>query len=271
MNRISIRKSLRGLPWLMYLAAALAAAGLKVHYSRATVDDLAWVLEPTATVVGWLLCEPLRRNPHVGWVAAGGSFIIAPACAGVNFLILVLSVSVLGFAHRFRGARQCCGWLLLTVCAAYVLTIAVNSLRILIAVHLYRAEMHAGWLTPERVHRLAGAMVYLVGLWAAWLGFDYLSARARQDGASAGWAPTVVLPAAYIGMTVVVPLLNGAWRDFGMRYLEHALTVSLLAAATLPLLSLIRWATSGAIVPGPRSGGDGQTHSLGGRGRTGDC
>ena len=45
------------LPWLSWGTALLAAYGLKLAYSRATVADLAWILVPTARAVGWLRGE----------------------------------------------------------------------------------------------------------------------------------------------------------------------------------------------------------------------
>jgi exosortase K len=268
MTAVTKREPGRGFAWLTYLSTALAAIGLKAHYSRATVADLAWVLEPTATVVGWLRRQPLLLDANLGWMAPDGSFVIAPACAGINFLILVFAVSVVGFAHRLRAPYQRCGWVLMVAWAAYLLTIAVNSLRIAIAVALYQIEVHAGWLTPERVHRVAGSTIYLAGLWTAWIVLDHLSARFRSEPASSGWA-FIVVPGAYIGMTVVVPLLNGAWCHFGARYLEHAITVSLVAVSAVPLLSLVRWATSWST--GAREGRHGQTDDSGGRRRAGDC
>jgi exosortase K len=255
--------------WLIDVATLLVALGLKARYSRADVTDLRWILAPTAAVVGWLRREPLVLDAQFGWTAPDGSFVIAPACAGVNFLILVFAVCVLGFVGRFRSARQRWGWFILAAGGVYLLTIAVNALRIVVAVNLYRMEIHAGWFTPQRVHRLAGTMIYLAGLWTAWLGADLLSARLQHSSTTPGRVPAFVLPAAYICTAVVEPWLNGAWRHFGDRYLEHAVTVSLLAVGTVPLLSLMRWATSWS-----RSLGEdthGQTDDSGGRGRANDC
>jgi exosortase K len=241
-----------------YLSIGLAALTLKLHYSGATVDDLAWILRPTAAAVGWLVGQPLWRDPDLGWVAADGDFVIAPACAGVNFLILVFALPAAGFAHRFRSSHGRWAWVAGVACAAYALTIVVNALRIALAVGLYRTEVHAGWLTAERIHRMAGTVVYLVGLWAAWLGFDRLSARLGR-AAAGEWSGMILVPAAYLSVTVALPLANGAWRQLGTRYLEHAATVSMLTLATVVLLSLTRWFTT--------SGGDGEAIGPGGRGR----
>jgi len=292
---------LRGFAWLTYLSTALVTIGVKQHYSHATVADLAWILAPTATVVGWLRRQPLVLDASLGWMAPDGSFVIAPACAGINFLIVAFTVSVVGFVDRFRSARQRGAWFVAVSCAAYLLTIAVNTLRIIIAISLYATDVDTGWLTPERLHRLAGSAIYLAALWAIWIALDHLAARwviqhpqpeplpkplphssqaplklragfGRGLGLGLGLggrSASIVVPAAYLGMTVVLPLLNGAWQHFGVLYLEHAITVSLLVAGSLLLLSLGRWFTSGSAAA--RGDTHEQADDSGGRRRAGNC
>jgi exosortase K len=216
--------------------AVLAAYGLKLHYSRASAEDLAWILAPTARAVGWLRSEALTSNPGAGWVAPDGSYVIAPACAGVNFMILVLTVSVLGFAHRLRSPGARLSWWLASLGGAYLLTIAVNTLRILAAVELYRHDV--AWLTPEAAHRLLGTVLYLGALWGAFAVLDGVTTR--RAGARSWLLPAVLVPGLYLGMTLVVPLLTGAWREPGGRYAEHAMMVSITTTAALSLFILAR-------------------------------
>ena len=107
-----------GLPWISWGTAVLAAYGLKLYYSRASAEDLAWILVPTARAVGWLRGETLTLIPGAGWAPPDGSYFIAPACAGVNFMILVLTVSVLGFAHRLRSPGQRLALVARSLCGA---------------------------------------------------------------------------------------------------------------------------------------------------------
>lgn len=203
----------------------LAAYALKLHYSRAAAEDLAWILAPTARAVGWLRGETLTPGPG-GWMAPDGSYVIAPACAGVNFLILVLTVSVLGFSHRLRSPGQRLSWWIGSLLGAYVLTIAVNTLRILAAVELYRTGP-VTWLTPEQEHRLLGTTLYLGALWGVFCLLDRLTASGTRSKLA------LLVPGIYLGMTVVVPLLNG---HTGGRYLEHVIMVSLATLASAGLL-----------------------------------
>ncbi|HYO14730.1 MAG TPA: exosortase K [Thermoanaerobaculia bacterium] len=237
MRRLGDGQRLRNRPWMSWGMAVLAAYALKLHYSRASAEDLAWILVPTARAVGWLRGETLSLSPGAGWVAPDGSYVIAPACAGVNFMILGLTVSVLGFAHRLRSPGSRLSWWLASLGGAYVLTIAVNTLRILAAVELYRLDPVA-WLTPEQGHRLLGAALYLAALWGVFAVLDGLTAQGRA-GARSMLVAAVLVPGAYLGMTVVVPLLNGASRRPGGQYVEHAMMVSLVALAPAGALALL--------------------------------
>jgi exosortase K len=207
------------LPWLSWGTALLAAYGLKLAYSRATVADLAWILAPTARAVGWLRGETLVFLPGFGWGPADGSYFIAPACAGVNFLILVLTVSVLGFVHRLRSPRQRLAWWLAAAAGAYLATIAVNTLRIVAAVELYRQGPVAG-LTPEQLHRLLGVLLYLGALAGIYGLLDRLTA-----GEGFSLAGGLLVTGVYLGMTLIVPLLTG---HPGERYAEHAMMVLIM-------------------------------------------
>ncbi len=220
-------------PWLSWGAALAAAYGLKLAYSRSSAADLGWILVPTARAVGWLRGETLAFHPGAGWVAPDGSYVIAPACAGVSFLILALTVAVLGFAHRLRSPRARFGWWLGSAAGAYLFTIAVNTLRIVAAVELYRLGPVAG-LTPGQLHRLLGVVIYLGALWGLYAALDRLT-----GGRGAG---ALLVLGAYLGMTLVVPLLTG---HPGERYAEHAMMVSTIAG-----VFLAGWAWHRRAIPG---------------------
>jgi exosortase K len=221
-------------PWLSWAAVVAAAYGLKLLYSRASAGDLAWILVPTARAVGWLRGEGLTFSSGAGWVAPDGSYYIAPACAGVNFLILALAVSVLGFSHRLRSPGARLGWWLGSLAGAYILTLAVNTLRIVAAVELYRLGPVAG-LTPEAAHRLLGILFYLGALWGLYAALDRLTGGRSGGG--------LLVAGAYLGMTLLVPLLTG---HPGARYAEHAMMVSLIMALCLAgRWAALRWRRAG--------------------------
>ena len=231
-----MRMTVYGRPWLSWGTALLAAYGLKLAYSRASAADLAWILVPTARAVGWLRGEILTLSPGAGWVAPDGSYFIAPACAGVNFMILALTVSVFGFSHRLRSPGARLSWWVASLAGAYVFTIAVNTLRIVAAVELHRLGSVAG-LTPGQIHRLLGAVLYLGALWSLFGLLDRVTCRAHERARST-LTGVLLVTGAYLGMTVVAPLLTG---HPGARYAEHAMMVTMITLLFLAYRFAIVW------------------------------
>jgi exosortase K len=222
------------LPWISWGLTVLAAYGLKRYYSRASAEDLAGVLAPTARAVGALRDETLIFVPEAGWAAPDGSYVIAPACAGMNFLILAFTLSALGFSHRLSSPGRRLAWGLGSLLGAWAATIAVNGLRIAAAVALYRSGPPPG-LTPEQAHRLLGAVIYVGALWALFSMLDGLTAPGHARSPYAA----VLVAGLYLGMTVVTPLLNGApGRQPG--YAGHAMMVTLVTVTALGLWFLAR-------------------------------
>jgi len=224
-------------PWVSWASCVAAAYGLKLGYSRAGVPDLGWILAPTAKLVGALRGERLAAGA-AGWAPPDGSYVIAPACAGVNFLILAFVVSVLGFSHRFRTSRGRFLFWLGALGGAWTMTLGVNTVRILAAIELYRRGSILG-LDPEQLHRLLGVVVYLGALWGVFAALDRLT-RVQTTGGRGPAAALLLVPGAYLGMTLGVPILTGAFRAGGPRFAEHAIMV---LGATLAALgvALVGW------------------------------
>jgi hypothetical protein len=153
----------------------------------------------------------------------------------VNFLILAFTLSGLGFAHRLSSPGRRLAWGLGSLIGAWAVTIAVNTLRIVAAVAVYRSGPPPG-LTPEQAHRLLGAVIYLGALWTLFAALDRLTApHPERDPFSAA----VAVAGLYLGMTVVTPLLNGALRR-QPGFAGHAMMVTLVTVTALGLLCLAR-------------------------------
>ena len=226
-----------------YLVAVLLALTLKQYYSRACPEDLEWILKPTAGLVSSLCGDTFRFEAGKGYVCDDRRVIIAPACAGVNFMLMAFGMAVFAGLPHMRGTRHGLTWLVFSLPAAYGLTLAVNALRILVSIHTLSAGTFAGGLAWERVHRLEGVVIYFF--------FQYLfysmiqkTIRIYKAGETVAESPvrfekssgrkeTIrgillkgVTPCAwYLGVTLAVPLLNGAAGRYGNRFYEHAAMV----------------------------------------------
>ena len=138
-------------------ALAVVVAG-KQLYRDASAADLNWILAPTAKVVSWLTGGHFAYEP-AGWADHEIGFVIAVPCAGVNFALAAFLALVIGALPGMTTVRATA--LRLAACAAiaYVATLAINTIRIAIAVAMHRADLGGA----ER-HQIEGIFVYLVGL-----------------------------------------------------------------------------------------------------------
>lgn len=209
------------------LAALGAAYAVKRFYSTATAGELRLVLAPTT----WLV---ERVGGHrfdwtsAGYLSAEADFLVAPACAGLNFLVVAFSALVLGFARPARPPWQNGAVLLASAAAAAAATVLANALRILVAIPLWTHRVALGPLTNARLHELVGVVVFL-----GMLLLLFLAAR---------WVAGVRVPAwvalvPYAGVMLVVPLLRGGAGRAG--FWGHAAVVAgallTVAAAGLAL------------------------------------
>jgi exosortase K len=216
-------------------AAALLACAGKAFFSRAGADALGFLLAPTAALAGALLGQRFEHEAGIGWLGRESALVIAPSCAGGNFLLVAFGALVVCFAPRIERPARRWAWLLASAALAYAATIAVNAVRIALGVVL-RDSPWPGLAGPE-AHRLLGVAVYLGSL----LGLVLALSRAL-GGRRLGAVRAVLLPlAAYLALTLLVPLLNGAGAEPG--FWEHGravLALSLSLAALLLVAAAVR-------------------------------
>lgn len=236
-----MKKGGGGKIWIMGFSALIIAAGLKLYYSTASVNDLLWVLAPTKLLVELVTGETFRFESYAGYMNADHSFLIAATCSGVNFFITAFLM--LALVPLFKGRAENNGWLDLPVAllAAYATTILANAVRICVALRLQRMNTDLIWVNPEQLHRFEGIFIYfgfLLMLFVVSEGF-----RGDQEFRSSN-SPLrlkrIAVPLAiYWGTTLGVPLANGAYRQ-GAVFWEHCLFVLLTPLVLLLPLSIFR-------------------------------
>jgi exosortase K len=145
------------------LALATVVAG-KQLYRDASAGELGFVLAPTAQLVSWSTGGTFAYEAAHGWVDPQIGFIIAPPCAGVNFALAAFLALALGGAPGMRSARTVAGRLVAAAALAYLATLVVNTVRIVIAVEMHRGTIDTGNLDRAELHRIEGIVVYLGGL-----------------------------------------------------------------------------------------------------------
>ncbi|WP_022823257.1 exosortase K [Hymenobacter norwichensis] len=163
--------------WLPYGLVAGAFIALKFGYMHAATSHLLWLLWPTDVLVGGVLGSVSSFEPARGFVHADLHIAIDKSCSGFNFWLLcsgLLLVSALRHQEPMRTFQN--SWLLLLPVLGYVLTLLVNTSRILTAVSIQRVFPQAARQLPW-LHQAEGVLVYLVFLLLIYSGFELLCHR----------------------------------------------------------------------------------------------
>ncbi len=149
---------------LIAMMAMVVMVMLKRHYSMAGPEQLLWILLPTARLLALLTGTDPVWEAGVGYVDFSRGIVIAPACAGVNFVIMAFALAVFCGLARLRRFSVLAAWLAFSFFGAYICTLGTNTLRIAVSMALYRADIYNTWLSPAALHRLVGVWLYLGAL-----------------------------------------------------------------------------------------------------------
>lgn len=218
--------------WVVVLLCALT---LKLYYSKASANQLRWILAPTAALVELVSDTSFEFESHAGYISKDRSFLIAPSCAGINFLIaafLMLSVRKL-----LRDRSQDNGWGFIPAAAlvAYLVTLVANTVRIAIALWLGRLP-EISYLDRDQFHRVEGILVYFGFLLLLFVISEKISAGKTSDLLRQCFFPLLVYYAAMLG----IPLANGGYRQ-GSGFWEHSAFVLLTPLLLLLPFAVFRW------------------------------
>lgn len=200
--------------WLGVLGVASVAFAFKRFYSTAGAEALDWLLRPTAALAGLFSGHEFVKEPGSGYLCRELSLLIAPACAGGNFL-LVAWLSLIARWPALAPSRRPL-WFLATTVAAYATTLLANSLRIALAVAFGHESLRFG-LDAAQAHRLLGVVAYLGALLLLQASASWL--LQKPAGALLRALPLF----AYLFVTLAIPLLRGIPMDTTFR--THALWV----------------------------------------------
>lgn len=218
-----------------YAVAGIIAVGLKYLYSRASTEDLTWILTPTSHLVSWVSGLSFAMDSPAGYINRDLGIAIAPSCSGVNFLIIAFAMAFFSFARRLPTTGSTYLWIGAALTGAYTLTLFVNTVRICVSIATISHDLHAGWLTPERIHRIEGIMIYFLFLCLYYQGIHKITAvDSRLKRPKTGplfW---------YLSMALLVPVLTGNFHDHHSLFMEHGLTVILSCAGVLCLMIGLR-------------------------------
>jgi exosortase K len=253
LSRINRGKAFISQNGMFLLLACVLAVALKQHYSEDSSEDLTWILRPTAALVERISGIPFEEEAHMGFVNYSRRIVIAPACAGVNFFIVAFLMAMFRGLSHIQDKRLKWLWFAGALVGAYGLTVLVNAARIIVSIHVYEADIHSGWLTPERLHRLEGVIIYffflclfyriITAVCPLMQGPQRESIEAQcVCSDSLRWGLAALVPLFWYGLiTLAIPLLNGAMAKDGARFAEHSAMIISGCLAVLAVLWLMQW------------------------------
>ncbi len=208
------------LPIEKIVGALLVGAALKLHYSTTGVNGLLWILAPTRALVELATGTEFAFEAHSGYMSRDHTFLIAPSCAGVNFLIAAFLMLSFQKLRRFKSETTGWSFLPFSIVAAYLTTVLANSVRISAALQIRHLDPQSIWLNPDQLHRFEGIVVYFGFLVLLYIAGERSSSDALR-GARRWLIPVVV----YYATTIAVPLVTGAYRRDSAEFIEHCLFV----------------------------------------------
>jgi exosortase K len=234
----------------LYFTGGAIVYALKYHYSKAGAGDLLWILSPISFFVRLLTGIVFTYEPGAGFVNFERGIVIAPACSGVNFLIICFCTVFFPLAGRLRSPWARRTWPGAVLAGSYLMTIAVNSIRIACAVFLYGSDVRYGWFTARRIHLVEGVVVYFLFLTLFYSGARTLLIRGPAGGrethekGGGRWrrvAGSCSVPLFwYLLVTVAVPLLNGGCHRNRAAFVEYVSAAILSCAIVFLLVCAVR-------------------------------
>ena len=153
---------------------------LKLSFIYASNSDLVFLLKPTNFLIEFITNSQPQYLESNGYFYQKLNILIDKSCSGYNFwlvsyvMLAFLAISVL--KNRTHKTIAIPLFLLIT----YLLTIFVNSSRILISVVLRDSELIIIDEKPVWLHQLEGSFVYLFFLICIYLIFERLFKTLEQ-------------------------------------------------------------------------------------------
>jgi exosortase K len=247
----NIRKSPRALQSLiLYGLTLLIALGLKYHYSRSGSEDLLWILAPTAGLVEFISGTPFVNEVNTGYVNHERRVIIAPSCAGINFMIIAFCMTAFSGLNTLTGIKKRPLWPMISLITAYGLTLGVNTFRIITSMVVYEWEFLRGWTSMDQIHRIQGILIYFISLYIFYLilqkflvMFQHHPTEKKADADSStnhskSFFQNLSPLFWYCAVTIGIPLFGRAYQEQGDAFFRHSVVILSVCLLTFALFSL---------------------------------
>ena len=155
----------------------MLAICVKLFYSTAGPVELKWILYPTSALVNVFSSIEFWFDPNKGYMAVGTPVVIGPGCAGLNYFVIALCMSVFSFANRYQHSKVYL-FLGLTV-LTYVVTLVANASRIIAVIMMLDLGDRLNFTVSSTLHTVQGSLFYFVFLVAYFVALQVLFNKRR--------------------------------------------------------------------------------------------
>ena len=219
------------------------AWGMKYHYSHSTSEDLCWILAPTAYLVEMTGGMSFEKEINTGYVDHESGIIIAPACSGVNFMIIAFCLSAFTGLKKIKTTTRQFMWIMVSIAGSYIYTLLVNTFRISLSIYSIRTDFLQTWFSRETVHLFEGVLVYFIFLliYNSLLNRIIASDYSSNTGKSSIMIKRFLLPLSfYLSFTLLLPVLNHGGLPQGNGFIEYTFIILLGCAIVFALFFLLK-------------------------------
>ena len=145
--------------WVGSTAVGIVLVG-KYWYTQADTDALLFLLQPISQLVHLISNQHYTFLPAEGYYFPNGNILISADCSGFNWLLLAYLIGIFAGLRFLKKPFYKIPLLPVLLLISYVLSLLVNSTRILFSIILMETlDQHSTWL-----HLAEGTFIYLSSL-----------------------------------------------------------------------------------------------------------
>ncbi len=146
---------------------------LKFIYTSLETNDLLFLLKPTSQVIEMLTNSDSQFISEEGYFNQKLNILINKSCSGVNFwLLCFVMLSFLAIKYYKKRSIKLIS-IPVILFASYLLTIFVNSSRILFSIFIHKLKIPIIEHQKDWTHQAEGTFVYLSFLIIFYLTFEF--------------------------------------------------------------------------------------------------
>ena len=144
-----------------YIVICLLFIGLKFWFKSFDNDELNFLLKPTSWLFGIISGEQSIYSIETGYYYQNLNIVINKTCSGYNYLVLCFVMISFQIASYLKTIKFKILSVLVCFTVSYILTVLINTSRILISVLVLRINHNLINLYHKVVHEWVGIITYL--------------------------------------------------------------------------------------------------------------